>query len=134
MSSESAGDCSRDFRVLIVDDEDSVVRFLDRVLTAAGYQTAVAATADAALRVAATTPFTVLITDHAMADNTGDYLARRLRNQHPNLKVVYLVDPSVLPRSTREYKAFINKPVSEDTVREAVSLALFGHTRGPGVP
>jgi hypothetical protein len=37
-------------------------------------------------------------------------------------------------RTLWEDEAFVEKPVSMLALREAVSLALFGHTRGPASP
>jgi two-component system cell cycle sensor histidine kinase/response regulator CckA len=127
------------YRVLIVDDEDSILRFVDRVLREAGYETAVAPDAATALDLAATREaFDLLLTDLMMPGMYGDVLARRLRQRDPELKVLYLTgfadrlfaERLVLSAS----EAFVEKPVTTSGLREAVSLALFGHLRGPRPP
>lgn len=122
-------------RLLIVDDEDSVRRLVDRMLRGAGYNITVAQDGTTALHSAATVePFDLLITDLMMPGLQGDELARRLRQQTPALKVLYLtgfVDRLYTSRLFLwEDEAFLEKPFTQAGLREAVSLALFGHTRG----
>ena len=124
-------------RVLIVDDEDSVLRFVDRVLREAGYQTITARTGEDAIDVASReAPFDLLLTDLMMPGMRGDELARRLRQNDPDLKVLYLTGFADQLFAERQVlwvgETFIEKPVTMTALNEAVSLALFGHTRGPG--
>ena len=59
-------------RVLIVDDEESIRTFAERVLHRAGYETAVAADGPEALRIAeAQAPFDLLLADVVMPDMRG---------------------------------------------------------------
>ena len=65
----------------------------------------------------------------------GDELARRLGVPNPDLKVPYLTgfaDRLFAARGVLwEHEAFLDKPATVAALCEAVSLALFGHTRGP---
>ena len=71
---------SRPSSVLVVDDEEPVRKFVERVLREAGYQTATASDGPEALEVAAKLEtFDILVTDLMMPQMTGDELARRLR-------------------------------------------------------
>jgi len=118
--------------VLIVDDEEPVVRFVDRVLRDAGFKTAIATNAadaiDTAKRIG---PLGGLVTDLMMPGMTGDELARVLRRSDPELKVLYLTGYS--DRLFHEKatlwadEAFFDKPCSIRGLREAVSLLLFGN-------
>ena len=66
--------------MLVVDDEELVRKFVERVLREAGYQTATAVDGPEALEVAAKLEtFDILVTDVMMPQMTGDELARRLR-------------------------------------------------------
>ena len=123
-------------RILIVDDEAPIVEFVERTLRGAGYQTSAASNGESALAVArASGPFDLLITDVMMPGMPGDELARLLRRNDPDLKVLYLTGFSDHLFKERahlwENEAFVEKPVTMSALREAVSLALFGHTRGP---
>src|SRR4051812_44452610 len=120
-------DASRQPRVLIVDDEEAIRQFVERVLRDAGYDTVVAADGTAALEVvAAAQSFDLLLTDLMMPGLNGDELARRVRLQHPDLKVLYLTGFSDRLFASRlvlwANEAFIDKPVSVQGLREAVSL------------
>jgi FixJ family two-component response regulator len=76
----------------------------------------------------------LLVTDLVMPDMDGDELARRLCQRLPDLKVLYLTgfsDRLFAERHTlRSNEAFVEKPVTATGLLEAVSLLLFGHTRG----
>ena len=64
----------------------------------------------------------------------GDGLARHLRQMDPNAKVLSFTGDS--DRIFKEeatlwkHEAFLDKPVNGTGLLEAVSLLLFGHTRG----
>ncbi len=122
--------------VLIVDDEESVRKFVERVLREAGYQTAQAADGPEAIAVAATLKtFDILVTDVMMPQMTGDELARRLRQTEPRLKVLYLTgfsDRLFKEKVTLwEDEAFLDKPASVKGLLQAVSLLLFGRLETP---
>lgn len=125
---------SRTYRVLIVDDEEPIVRFVDRVLRKGGYETSLASGAADALALPEEPSFDLLVTDLVMPDMNGDELARRLCLRLSDLKVLYLTgfsDRLFAERHTlRSNEAFVEKPVTQTGLLEAVSLLLFGHTRG----
>jgi len=116
--------------VLVVDDEEAVLRFVERVLRDAGYKTAAASSGADAIEVAKRIgPLGGLVTDVMMPGMTGDELARLLRQEQPELKVLYLTGYS--DRLFREKttlwadEAFLEKPCSVKALREAVSLLLI---------
>jgi CheY-like chemotaxis protein len=131
-----SADGKRPIRALIVDDEMSVRRFVERVLGEAGYETTTASDGPEAIETAATLDgFDVLVTDLMMPQMTGDELARRLRVGSPSLKVLYLTGFS--DRLFKEKvtlwadEAFLDKPCSVKGLLEAVSLLLFGRVGPP---
>ena len=76
--------------VLIVDDEEPIRRLLDRMLQGAGYVTRLASSGADALAVAeGAGEIDLLVTDMMMPEMNGDEVARRLRQKHPALKVLY---------------------------------------------
>ena len=125
--------------VLIVDDEEPIVRFVERVLREAGYKTAVAPDGPEAIEAAAKLgSFDVLVTDLMMPRMTGDELARRLRQADPQLKVLYLTgysDRLFKEKATLwEDEAFLDKPCTVTGLLQAVSLLLFGRFDPPANP
>jgi CheY-like chemotaxis protein len=126
----------RSASVLIVDDEEPLLRFVDRVLTQAGYTTTTAADGPAAIEAAAKLgSIDLLVTDLMMPQMTGDELARRLRQNQPSLKVLYLTgfaDRLFKEKVTLwQDEAFLEKPCSIKGLMEAVALLLFGRFEAP---
>lgn len=119
-------------RVLIVDDDESVRAFAERVLHRAGYETTVAGGGPEALKMAELqAPFDLLLADVVMPDMYGDELARRLLHLEPDLKVLYFTgysDQLFAERTTLGVnESFVEKPVTTQGLVEAVSLMLSGH-------
>ena len=122
--------------VLVVDDEDAVRRFVERVLRESGYRTATAADGPDAIAVASELDaLDILVTDVMMPQMQGDELARRLRQSQPGLKVLYLTgysDRLFKDKITLwQDEAFLDKPCSVSGLRQAVSLLLFGRIDTP---
>ena len=122
--------------VLIVDDEEPVRRFVDRVLREANYRTTLASDGADAIKVAAEhEPFDILVTDLMMPRMTGDELARRLRQNDPRMKVLYLTgfSDSLFKEKVTLWQdeAYLDKPCSVKGLLQAVSLLLFGHFEVP---
>ncbi len=66
--------------VLVVDDEPQILRALQTNLRGAGYEVAVASTAEEALRVAAMRPPDAVILDLVLPDGSGIEVCRELRS------------------------------------------------------
>jgi two-component system cell cycle sensor histidine kinase/response regulator CckA len=119
---------------LIVDDEEPIRRFVQRVLGEAGHHTALAVDGEDALAVAEKQgPFELLLTDVNMPKMMGDELARRLRHADPGLKVLYLTGYSdqLFKKKTTlwEDEAYLDKPCTVKGLLEAVSLLAFGRVK-----
>jgi CheY-like chemotaxis protein len=130
------GRTARALRVLVVDDEETIRRFVERVLREGGYEIALAANGKEALAAAqAHGPFDLLLTDLMMPEMTGDELARQLRQAEPKLKVLYLTgfsDHLFKEKVTLwEDEAFLDKPCSIQGLLEAVSLLARGSVNNP---
>ena len=124
-------------RVLVVDDEEPVRKFVDRVLRDAGYTTSVAGGGPEAMAVAeALEAVDILVTDVMMPEMSGDELARRLRQRDSALKVLYLTgysDALFKEKVTLwQDESFLDKPCSVKGLLQAVSLLFFGTLDVPG--
>ena len=121
--------------VLVVDDEEPVRKFVDRVLREAGYRTVVASDGPVAIDTASKlTLLDLLVTDVMMPQMRGDELARRLRQNQPSLKVLYLTgytDNLFKEKvALSQNEAYLDKPCSINSLLQAVSLLLFGSLDG----
>jgi CheY-like chemotaxis protein len=86
-----AGDHS-DETVLVVDDEEPIRDLVGRILSRAGYRVLTAGDATEAVAVmqAHVGPIHCLLTDLVMPGVPGTELARRLRSERPDLRVVFM--------------------------------------------
>ncbi len=77
-------------RILLVDDEALIVRFLNEYLTLRGYVCTPCASAQEALARFTAQPqaYDLLLTDYTMPEMTGDVLALKLKEMRPDLRVV----------------------------------------------
>jgi len=90
-------------RVLFVEDDASVAFVVERTLRSNGYSVVVARDGKEALDLALSgLEFDVLLTDVIMPRMGGPELARRLRETHPGLRVLYCTghSPQTLPRES----------------------------------
>lgn len=123
-------------RLLVVDDEPPILDFVRRVFEGIDYEIVTAQSGAEALEIAAASePFDGLVTDLVMPNMSGDELARRLRAESPDLKVLYLTGFS--DRLFKEKvvlwndEAFLDKPTSIDGLRQAVALLIYGTMQPP---
>jgi two-component system, cell cycle sensor histidine kinase and response regulator CckA len=117
--------------ILVVDDEEPVRDFVQRVLDEAGYGSSVAESGLAALRLVSETGAPdLLLTDLGMPGMRGDELAATMRRASPDLKVLYLTgysDQLFTERKTLwENETYLDKPCSVKGLIEAVNMALYG--------
>ena len=124
--------------VLIVDDDQAVLTFVDRVLSDPGaerrlqsaYQTMTASSGPDAIEQVRKTSIDLLLTDVNMPQMTGDELARRLRHDEPGLKVLYLTgysDQLFKEKNTLwQDEAYLEKPCTIAGLLQAVSLITVG--------
>jgi two-component system cell cycle sensor histidine kinase/response regulator CckA len=129
----------RKTRILVVEDEESNRTLAERVLIAAGYDVGTAANALEALALIPREPrFDLFLLDIMMPGMQGTELAERIRAVYPDARVLFFTgycEPLFQGRSVLgPAEAFVQKPVGIRDLEEAVSQAVFGHTRGPGVP
>ena len=122
--------------VLVVDDEEPVRKFVDRVLRDAGYHTTVASDGPEAIEMASKLEsLDIVVSDVMMPQMAGDELARRLRQARPNIKVLYLTgfsDSLFKEKVTLwEDEAYLDKPCSIKSLLQAVSLLMFGSFEAP---
>jgi two-component system CheB/CheR fusion protein len=70
-------------RVLVVEDHQDTAKLLSRLLGASGYAVKMAHDAAAALQLAATEPFDVIVSDIGLPDMTGYDLMKEIKSRYP---------------------------------------------------
>jgi CheY-like chemotaxis protein len=119
--------------ILVVDDTPGVLALVRRCLGDQRVTLFEAANGkDALAQVPKGPALDLLITDLRMPDMECNELARQVRWQEPELKVLYLTSHAdrlfeAKPQLWAK-EAYLDKPFTREGLREAVALLLFGHT------
>ncbi len=71
--------------ILIVDDEQNVLRSLQRLLTDEGYEVFIATSGKEGLEILAKHPIQVVISDHRMPQMTGLEFLTQVKNSNPDI-------------------------------------------------
>ena len=116
--------------VLIVDDEEPIRQLERRILETGGYRVIEASRAlEAFAQLQKDLRVDLVIADLQMPDLGGEEMARRIRRDRPDIKVLYVtghIDEMMDERSTLwEGEAFLDKPFTAKALLEAVSLLLY---------
>ena len=122
---------------MVVDDEAPVLELECRILETAGYRVLRASHGlDALALLTEGTALDLLIADVNMPGLDGMELVRRIRATRPDLKVLFVtghVDRLLETPRLWDREAFVAKPFSPGSLREAVSLLLYGTVKRPPV-
>lgn len=118
--------------VIVAEDETSILRLAQKMLTGLGYKVLAASTPIQALKMAEThsDKLDLLITDVVMPEMTGRDLAVRLQTIHPEIKVLfmsgYTADIIAHRSILNEDVLFIQKPFTKQELAKKVREALEG--------
>ena len=118
-------------RVIVVDDDRQVLRYLTELLQESGYDTVSCERFLDAKGLLATSRPDLLLTDLRLGAYNGLQLAIFARERHPGLPVVVLTgyeDPTLRDEAARAGASFLIKPVPRAILIEAVQKALAGGT------
>ena len=115
--------------VLVVEDAEGLRALARRLLERQGYRVLVAASADEALRLFDRNPsIDVLLTDVVMPGASGAELTRRLIEQRPALKVIYMsgyTEETIVHQGVLNPGiAFLHKPFTSETLGRKVREVL----------
>ncbi|NHD19459.1 MULTISPECIES: response regulator transcription factor [Actinopolyspora] len=77
-------------KILIVEDEDRIARFIEKGLSANGFAATVVGDGQSALHYAITGDFDLVVLDLRLPDQDGFVVLRRMRDQRVNIPVVIL--------------------------------------------
>ena len=125
-------------RILLVEDDNALRRYLEVTLLRAGYEVFSAADGLEGMKLALTSSVDIVITDAMMPNLSGHELCRFLRNS-PQLSHIRIILLSGLERKEgsreEEYAdALFAKPVSAEDLTECVDELLLARKRGNLLP
>jgi CheY-like chemotaxis protein len=113
--------------VLVVDDDPGVRQFLADSLDSFGYAVVEAANGEAGLEMLARAAPDLMLVDYAMPGMTGAEVARRARETHPHMPIVFAsgyAETAALENVLDENTLILRKPFRLRELQEAVSNAL----------
>jgi two-component system, NtrC family, response regulator AtoC len=115
-------------RILLVNDDASVLDSLGGFLRSEGHDVTAATTASEAIRFLASSAFDIAIVDVGMPDRDGFIFLTHARELHPRMAVImvtaYGTMESAVEALTMGAYEYLTKPIIEDDVRLAVGRAL----------
>jgi EAL domain-containing protein (putative c-di-GMP-specific phosphodiesterase class I) len=118
-------------RVLLVDDEPSLLRGFSRLLTAAGQVVVTASDGAEAIKVLESSTFDVVVSDIRMPGMDGLTLLRSIRSRDLDVPVIFMTGSPTLETAVEalEHGAhqYLMKPVAADVLSAAVKRAAQMH-------
>lgn len=115
-------------RVLIVDDEDALVRALARVLVTAGYEVSSAADGHRAIELLDKQTFDAILSDIDMPTMTGIELLRTIRQRDVDVPVILMTGnpdmKSAVDAVAHGAMQYLIKPVALDELRSILARAV----------
>lgn len=115
-------------RILVVDDDPSLLRLITIRLTAAGYLVKSATSAKEALGTLGSFNPQLVISDLRMEGMDGMALFERIRQRNPNLPVIIMTAHGTIPDAINATKkgvfSFLTKPFESKELLDAVQQAL----------
>lgn len=115
-------------RILVVDDEDVVIRSCLRILGAAGHEVEAVSSGSDALRRVDEKDFDLVILDIMMPKIDGLEVLQRVKETHPDIDVIMITGLSQIETAVRAMKLgafdYLPKPFDPDQLTIVVSRAL----------
>jgi DNA-binding NtrC family response regulator len=115
-------------RVLVVDDETSILLLLKEALTQWGYQVTTAATATEALELIRTQVFDAALTDIRMPDMSGLELLKQIKAQDESIEVVVMTGYPTIASAVEALKEgafdYLSKPLILDELRHLMQRLM----------
>jgi DNA-binding NtrC family response regulator len=120
------------FKILVVDDDVNLAFLLQQRLENEGFEVENANTVTAGYFIYRSFKPDLVLTDISMGDESGFDLMRRIRNDTPRIKTIYMTGDlgrhlSALEQERNQHHAtFLSKPFSERNLMESISASVQG--------
>ena|SRR5215813_185060 len=118
---------SSDFTIFLIDDDPAVLKSLNRLLQAAGYETQAYLSAETFLSEHDPSTPGCAVLDLAMSDLNGLHVQQALTRQGNNRPLIFLTGQASIQESVEAMKAgavdFLTKPVDKSELLRAIKFA-----------
>jgi CheY-like chemotaxis protein len=122
--------------ILIIDDDPAVSRTLSLILTRAGYKVSTAAGGRTGLELLTSGAFDLVLTDIIMPELDGIEAIRKIRTDHPGLRVIAMSGGGQIDKADFLHMAetlgadrVIEKPVRSEKLLELVDTVMANPPR-----
>lgn len=122
--------------ILIIDDDPAVSRTLSLILTRAGYEVSTATSGRKGLELLTSGAFDLVLTDIIMPELDGIEAIRRIRADHPGLRVIAMSGGGQIDKADFLHMAealgadrVIEKPVRSERLLELVGSVMAAPPR-----
>lgn len=115
------------FKILVVDDEDSVCKAIKMMLEFDGHQVQTSDSAEKAIEVVKGDKFDLIITDYSMGAMKGDRMAAQIRQMIPAQRIIMVTAFAEDFRNSGrpiDINAVVNKPFSLNELRDAIKSVM----------
>jgi DNA-binding response OmpR family regulator len=117
--------------ILVMEDDLSVAKGLEMVLTEEGYDVYLAGTGSLALEAFKEKRYDLLVADLKLPDMDGMDVIKRVKSEKPDTEVVVITGYGTAATAVEAMKLgardFLPKPFTEDQIKSAVTDALKAH-------
>jgi len=127
--SENGKSKSERYTILVVDDEENVLRSIERLFRREPYRVLTTGDPEEALRIAGQEPIHLVMADQRMPGMTGIELVQRMKEAHPDvMRIVFTgyvdMNTAIDAINKGEVFRFVTKPWQDTELRSVVRQAL----------
>ncbi len=115
------------YKILVVDDEDSVCKAIKMMLEFDGHKVQTSDSAEKAIEVVKNDQFDLVITDYSMGAMKGDRMAAQIRQMNPAQRIIMVTAFAEDFRHSgrpADINEVVNKPFSLSELREAIKSVM----------
>ena len=122
----------KDWKVLFIDDDESIRKVISIDLTDAGYQVFTAADGESGIDLLKDQPCQIVITDIRMPGIDGIEVVRRIKADDPDIEVIVVTGHGDMQLAVKALQLdasdFITKPIDHEALEVALKRAKERHT------
>ncbi|MFO7912858.1 MAG: sigma-54 dependent transcriptional regulator [Desulfotignum sp.] len=116
------------YKILVVEDDESMRDFLELLLTRENYQVFTARTGKQAVNMIQKTTYDLVLADIRLGDITGLDVLKQVKKQHPDTVVIMISAYSTTEIAVKAMNEgaydFVPKPFDNDELRQTIARAL----------